>query len=213
MGKIKFVNDKQKKKIESIMGQTSIWFGEDENDGLYVDDWISFDQMAEIVDHLRKSVDKNKELFEQCWVAYRRKGIKKKALDYWNKLEESEMMMVMAHIKAYVSTRELMYQKDFERYLRDKVFMTVVFANNVVVYDPAKNGIGEDSHEAYNPVCGGALSYNDYYNCYMYVGYWDGKHIADGYTDDNRPNGATIKLNNGRGTIVWSSEAKEWKKA
>ena len=36
--------------------------------------------------------------------------------------------------------------------------------------------------------------------------------IYDGYTDDNRPNGATITLNNGRGRIRWNSETKKWDK-
>jgi hypothetical protein len=36
--------------------------------------------------------------------------------------------------------------------------------------------------------------------------------ISDGYTDDNRPNGATITLNNGRGDIRWNSETKTWDK-
>lgn len=34
--------------------------------------------------------------------------------------------------------------------------------------------------------------------------------ISDGYTDDNRPNGATITLNNARGRIQWNSETKTW---
>lgn len=34
--------------------------------------------------------------------------------------------------------------------------------------------------------------------------------ISDGYTDDNRPNGATITLNNGRGRIQWDAKTKEW---
>jgi hypothetical protein len=34
--------------------------------------------------------------------------------------------------------------------------------------------------------------------------------ISDGYTDDNRPNGATITLNNGRGRIQWDAKSKEW---
>ena len=73
--------------------------------------------------------------------------------------------------------------------------------------------IGEDlAKEDYTPMCGGALNWNDYYHCFMYVGYWDGVHIADGYTDDDRPNGAAITLNNGRGTITWNSETKKWNK-
>lgn len=160
----------------------------------------------------KKKEETNKELFEQCWIAYRRKGSKKKAFEYWKKLTDVEKQNVMPHIKAYTSTRELQYQKDFERYLRDKIFMTVVFGNNKVVYDPSKLGRGEEQSKVYMPTCDGALSWNEYYNCYMYVGYWDGRHISDGYTDETRPNGATIMLNNGRGNITWNKNTKQWEK-
>lgn len=73
--------------------------------------------------------------------------------------------------------------------------------------------IGEDiTNEEYNPICGWSLNWNDYYNAYIYTGFWDGKHIPDGYSDDNRPNGASITLNNGRGTIVWNAGTKTWDK-
>jgi len=90
--------------------------------------------------------------------------------------------------------------------------MTVVFGNNNVVYDPSKLGRGEVQSNVYIPMCDGALSWNEYYNCYMYVGYWDGKHIPDGYDDDTRPDGASVTLNNGRGVISWDAETKEWRK-
>lgn len=154
----------------------------------------------------------NKELFEQCWIAYKRKGSKKKSLEYWKKLTDVEKQNVMPHIKAYVSTRELQYQKDFERYLRDKTFTTIVFSKNKVIYDPTRLDKKDKANEVYMPLTDGALSWNEYYNCFMYVGYWDGVHIADGYTDDDRPNGATITLNNGRGVISWDAETKEWRK-
>jgi hypothetical protein len=154
----------------------------------------------------------NKELFEQCWIAYKRKGSKKKSLEYWKKLTDVEKQNVMPHIKAYVSTRELQFQKDFERYLRDKIFMTVVFGNNKVVYDPSKLGRGEVQSNVYMPTCDGALSWNDYYSSFIFVGYWDGVHIPDGYTDETRPNGATIMLNNGRGNITWNKNTKQWEK-
>ena len=154
----------------------------------------------------------NKELFEQCWIAYRRKGSKKKSFEYWKKLTDVEKQNVMPHIKAYVSTRELQFQKDFERYLRDKIFMTVVFRNNKVVYDPTKIGKGETVNEVYMPTCDGALSWNEYYSSFIFVGFWDGKHIPDGYTDETRPNGATIMLNNGRGNITWNKNTKQWEK-
>ena len=62
------------------------------------------------------------------------------------------------------------------------------------------------------PVCAGSLSWNDYYKCYLYVGFWDGHYMPDGYTDENRPNGASVMLNNGRGIVVWNKELKKWVK-
>lgn len=172
--------------------------------------FITFDQMAEITDYLRAQVP-NKELFEECWVAYKRKGSKKKSLEYWKKLSEREKGGVLAHIKAYVSSREIQYQKDFERYLRDKVFKTVVYADNKVVYDPEKKKKGKA--ETYMPICDGALCWSEMLGCYIYLGYWDrNEPIADGYDDESRPDGALIRLNNGRGTITWDCETKKWNK-
>lgn len=160
-----------------------------------------------------KSISKSSdELFETCWVAYRRKGSKKNAKEYWRKLTDAEKENVMAHIKAYVKTRDLCYQKDFERYLRDKTFSTIVFSKNKVIYDPTRLDKKDKANEVYMPLTDGALSWNDYYTCYMYVGYWDGKHIPDGYDDDTRPDGASVTLNNGRGVICWSSKNKKWEK-
>ena len=69
---------------------------------------------------------------------------------------------------------------------------------------------GEDA--PYTPLCGGALSWNEYYSSFIFVGFWDGRHISDGYTDETRPNGATIMLNNGRGNITWNKNTKQWEK-
>lgn len=200
----------QGKHIESLDGVAYVF---DDGKGVRLnDDVITFDEMAAIVDYLRQPTDTRKELFEECWVAYRRKGSKKKSLEYWRKLSDKEKDVVLKHIKAYVGSRDVQYQKDFERYLRDRTFMTIVFNGNKVVYDPTKTGDGETQSAVYMPTCDGALSWNDYYNCFIYVGYWDGHNIADGYDDNNRPNGATITLNNGRGTITWNSETKSWDK-
>lgn len=150
------------------------------------------------------------ELFEKCWLAYQRKGQKKVALERWLALSDKERQKAMTHIPFYVKSNERKYLKDFERYISNKVFDSVVVDHSTgnVLYDPDR----ENGTLGYNPVCGGALSYNEYYKCYMYVGYWDGRHIADGYDDDNRPNGATITLNNGRGKITWNAETKTWDK-
>lgn len=150
---------------------------------------------------------KDDTLFEQCWIAYKRKGSKKKSKEYWKKLTIDEQQQVLPHIKAYVSSRDLQYQKDFERYLRDKIFQTIVYQGNVIVFDPTK----KDKNATYTPETGFSLNWNDYYNCYLYTGYWNG-YIPDGYKDEDRPNGASVTLNNGRGIVVWNSNLKRWEK-
>lgn len=206
---LKTENKKQSKHIESL---DFVAYVLDDGKGVRLnDDVITFDEMAVIVDYLRTSTDKKKDLFEECWVAYRRKGVKKRAKEYWNKLSDEESNMVMPHINAYVASREIQYQKDFERYLRDRVFMEVVYQGNNLVYDPMKAINAQTGDAAYSPVCGGMLSWNEYYKTYMYTGVWYGG-IADGYTEENRPDGATVMLNNGRGKMVWNKDTKEWEK-
>ena len=173
--------------------------------GIYIDDFITYDKMAEIVDYLRTCEQKD-ELFEKCWVEYKRKGSKKKSFEYWKKLTEEEKCRVLPHIKAYTTSRDLNFQKDFERYLRDRIFLDIVYKNNSVIYDPTKNDSGK-----YMPQTSPLICWNEYYKCYMYLGYFDG-HISDGYNDNERPDGASITLNNGRGTIVWNAQALAWDK-
>lgn len=156
-------------------------------------------------EEIDKSIHEKDNLFEECWLEYKRKGSKKKSKEYWDKLSNDEKQCVLPHIKAYVSTRELSYQKDFERYLRDKIFATIVFSKNNVIFDPTK----KQKNSEYIPQESPSLFWNDYYKCYMYVGYWDG-HISDGYDDTNRPNGAKVTLNNGRGVVVWNGKTKKW---
>lgn len=182
-------------------------FGGEPFDGLHIDDFITFDQMAEIVDYLRSSDVPNKELFEECWVAYHRKGSKKKAFEYWKKLTEKEKNQVIAHIKAYVENRELKYQKDFERYLRDKTFQTIVVSDKGCVYDPAIIDTKDYIPRGYG------IYYDEQNACYGYTSmYFDGDVVFDGYDNDTRPNGAKLMLNNGRGVIMWDSSTKIWNK-
>lgn len=146
------------------------------------------------------------ELFENCWVAYRRKGHKKKAKEQWAKLKDEEKQVIMQHIKVYVKTRDLVYQADFERYLKNRDFQTIIVKGNNVVFDPSK-----ETDNTYHPITGGALMWNDYYKCYLYTGwYFDGDKMYDGYDDDKRPDGAQIVLNNGRGTLTWNKEQQKW---
>ena len=158
-----------------------------------------------------KEEETNKELFEQCWIAYRRKGKKGKAKPYWDKLTKSEKDSVLQHIKIYTKTRELQYQQDFERYLRDKTFLSVVVSKNNIVYDPTKLGKGESASNVYMPSGNLSITWDDQLKAYLYIGFYsDGQAIADGYTDATRPDGARIVLNNGRGELVWSSITRTW---
>lgn len=151
------------------------------------------------------------ELFETCWIAYRRKGKKGKAKHYWDKLPANEKDSVLQHIKIYTKTRELQYQQDFERYLRDKTFLSVVVSKNNVVYDPTKLGKGESVSKVYMPSGNFSITWDDQLKAYLYIGFYsDGQAIADGYTDSTRPDGARIILNNGRGELVWSSITRTW---
>ena len=196
--------EEQKSHVKEILGRTSAWEGGD--DGINIDDWVSYDEMAEVVDYLRSCnavKEKKDELFEECWVTYKRKGSKKKSREYWNKLSQREKEQVLPHIKAYAQSREIQYQKDFERYLRDKTFKTIVFMNNSVLYDPTKQSIKE-----YMPQ-GRGIYYDENNKTYMCIEPFYGE-IYDGYTNDNRPDGARISLNNGRGTITWSANTHRW---
>lgn len=76
------------------------------------------------------------ESFEEAWLLYRRKGSKKIASEQWAKMSQKEKDTAMKHIVAYVGSRELQYQKDFERYLRDKCFNNVVYDKQFVIFDP-----------------------------------------------------------------------------
>lgn len=159
-----------------------------------------------------KSISKSSdELFETCWVAYRRKGKKGKAKSYWNKLTQSEKDNVLSHIKPYVASRELQYQQDFERYLRDKTFLSVVISKNNIVYDPTKLGKGESTSNVYVPSGNFSITWDDNLKAYLYIGFYsDGMMMPDGYDNDNRPDGAKLVLNNGRGTITWNKTTKTW---
>lgn len=155
--------------------------------------------------------EKSNKLFEECWIAYKRKGKKGKAKQYWDKLSQIEKENVLAHIKPYVSSRELQYQQDFERYLRDKTFLSVVISKNNIVYDPTKLGKGESTSNVYVPSGNFAITWDDNLKAYLYIGFYsDGMMMPDGYDNDNRPDGAKLVLNNGRGTITWNKTTKTW---
>jgi hypothetical protein len=94
-----------------------------------------FDKEEEIDLSISKKEQKD-EFFEQCWLNYRRKGSKKKSLEQWKKLSNEEKEQTKKHILAYIeSVSDVKYQKDFERYLRDKCFLNVVYKDGKTIFD------------------------------------------------------------------------------
>lgn len=204
--KLQVTTKEQRERIEQLLCNTSSQWSEEDCCGLKIEGWLSFDEMAEIVDYLRQPSDKKEELFEECWIAYRRKGSKKKSYMYWRKLNDDEKESVLKHIKVYVSTRESQFQKDFERYLRDKTFKDVVYDKGVIAYDPTR-----EASQEYLPQTGGFLLWNDVEKQYVFIGMFLSQ-LYDGYTDDDRPDGATIMLNNARGFVTWNAGRRLWVK-
>lgn len=143
------------------------------------------------------------QLFEDCWEAYKNKGNKAKAKVEFSKLSESETKQILPHLKVYVANRDRCYLKDFERYLRDKVFTTVIVKGNDTIYNPEQFA----NIEEYRPTTDGIFQYwNPDRKCLMFNGYID--QLNDGYTKDNRPDGAKVVWS--MYEWIWSSRTKEW---
>ena len=97
------------------------------------------------------------EGFESAWLLYRRKGSKKKALEQWARLTDEEREAAKGHIPAYIeSVSDIKYQKDFERYLRDKCFNDVVYKNNKILFD-VDEAKEKQSMESDKLIIGGVL--------------------------------------------------------
>lgn len=74
--------------------------------------------------------------FEEAFALYRRKGSKKEAYVEWKKLDQRDKEMVFKHIPHYIAVKELCYQKDFVRYLKNNLYMDVIYDKNIIVFDP-----------------------------------------------------------------------------
>lgn len=115
----------------------------------------AYEQANEEIAKEEKPKASKDEGFESAWLLYRRKGSKKKSLEQWVKLTDEEKETAKGHIPAYIeSVSDIKYQKDFERYLRDKCFNNVVYKNNRIVYD-ANEVKDEHTKESSKLVIGG----------------------------------------------------------
>lgn len=144
-------------------------------------------------------------LFEECWKLYNRKGSKAKSKPYWDKLSMEEMKLAKSHIQAYVqSVSERKYQKDFERYLRDKIFKDVVYKGNMIIFDPERENSTDNE---YRPqIDGFNLHWNEQAKCYISM--YDIDMLFDGYNVDNRPSSAMVMKNGVR--YKWNTQTKKW---
>lgn len=144
-------------------------------------------------------------LFEECWKLYNRKGSKGKSKPYWDKLTIEEMQLAKSHIQAYVqSVSERKYQKDFERYLRDKIFKDVVYKGNMIIFDPEREN---NTDNEYRPQLDGFnLHWNEQVKCYISM--YDIDMLFDGYTAENRPSSAMVMKGGIR--YKWNTQTKKW---
>lgn len=78
------------------------------------------------------------ESFEDLWLMYERKGSKANAKKEFAKLTTEEVEAMRRHIPAYLQSRpERQYRQDFERYIKNKTFNSVVYSKqNEILYDP-----------------------------------------------------------------------------
>ena len=147
----------------------------------------------------------DEDLFEECWREYGYKGSRSESFIVWCKnLTDKDRKMVLQHIRPYTASREREFQKDFQSYLRKKTFLDAIIAKGgVVVYDPLQSS----KNDEYRPLTDGIFQYWDNKRkCLMFNGHL--KMLKDGYTSENRPDGAKCAWN--MYTRVWSSSLKEW---
>mgnify|MGYP003291764860 CR=1 FL=1 len=97
---------------------------------------IQIEDMNNNINNNEENILKEDLFFEQCWEAYNRKGNKEKAKIQWCKIPEEKKQQIFEHIDAYVYVREFPFQKNFEKYLSDKEYETVVANRGGIIYDP-----------------------------------------------------------------------------
>ena len=141
--------------------------------------------------------------FDEAWKMYRRKGNKGKAKKEWLELKETDYPNVIQHIQSYVASREINWQQDFEGYINQRLFESPVYRGSELLFDPIQMEIPS----VYAPKTDGVFQWwDDKEKCLHFNGYID--MVDDGYTADNRPDGAKLKWQ--MYTWIWSASKKDW---
>lgn len=159
-----------------------------------------------------------KRLGKVTKVTERRKKAIKKALED-NGIEQETLMnffksLPLADKWLYNPNKQhANWKPDFDWWLTNtNGWLTKGLEGKVHLENPQAFSLAMNGKDApYTPIIGGALQWNEPNQCYIHIGMYYG-YISDGYTDDNRPNGAKVMLGNGQGTVVWDSETKKWNK-
>lgn len=152
-----------------------------------------------------KTRNKYDEQFEKCWKEYGRKGNKAEAFKRWKKLSDEDKSKILPHIKAYIQSKsEKTYQKDFERYISNRTFDSVVYKGNMIIFDPERENATDNE---YRPQLDGFnLHWNEQTKCYITM--YDISMLADGYTAENRPSSAMVMKGGIR--YKWNTQTKQW---
>ena len=148
--------------------------------------------------------------FEDAWEAYKRKGNKAEAYKRWLQLTDQEKEQAAKHIPHYARSREWQYMKDFQSYLFKKTFAEIIkTAKGETLFDPEQT-----IDRNYNPDTsfGSDVRQTMDGRFVMVVDKTPNDNVKDGYTTDNRPDGARLKFKYGQGVFLWNAETKQWVK-
>lgn len=141
--------------------------------------------------------------YENDFILYGRKGSKKNGYNRWKDLTEDEKTKMRKHIPYYLQSNDRQYLKDFEGYINQRQFESPVYKGSELLFDPVQL----ESPSVYSPLTDGILQWwDDKEKCLHFNGYID--MLDDGYTADNRPDGAKVKWQ--MYSWIWSSTTKEW---
>lgn len=143
--------------------------------------------------------------YENDFILYGRKGSKKNGYNRWKDLTDDEKEKMRKHIPYYLQSNDRQYLKDFEGYINQRLFESPVYKGSELLFDPMQS----ESSGVYCPKTDGVFQWwDDKEKCLNFNGYLD--MVDDGYTNDNRPNGAKLKWQ--MYYWIWSATTKEWVK-
>ena len=141
--------------------------------------------------------------YENDFILYGRKGSKKNGFKRWKELTEEEKVRMRKHIPYYLQSNDRQYLKDFEGYINQRQFESPVYKGSELLFDPVQL----ESPSVYSPLTDGILQWwDDKEKCLHFNGYID--MLDDGYTADNRPDGAKVKWQ--MYSWIWNASKKEW---